>query len=131
IVFTSNDHLSWPLSLPRYFSSAVSTDKNRREFVKSIVSTYSEFKLNGVDLDWEYPGHQGEGSNQVSPKDSANFLLFLQLLRSSLPHTAVITAAVLLTPFYGASGQPLKNVTQFADVLDWVLLMNYDIWGCQ
>jgi chitinase len=113
----------------RHFSSAVSTNQSRGIFVDNIRNIYNQFDLDGIDIDWEYPGHQGEGDNEVCEYDSANFLSFLQLLRTELPPSAAITAAVLTMPFYGSDGEPMRNVSQFANVLDWILLMNYDVWG--
>ncbi|CUA69068.1 Chitinase 4 [Candida albicans SC5314] [Rhizoctonia solani] len=113
----------------RYFSDAVSNDVNRHELVRNVIQMYRKFNLDGVDVDWEYPGVQGAGNNQVSPQDSAHFLTFLQLLRSQLPKPAKLTAATQVTPFAGPDGRPLKDVSEFAKVLDWILIMNYDIWG--
>ncbi|KAG8726871.1 hypothetical protein FRC12_023021, partial [Ceratobasidium sp. 428] len=112
-----------------HFSDAVSNDANRKEFVKNIVSMYHKFNLDGIDLDWEYPGTQGAGNNKVSPSDSAHFLTFLQLLRAQLPNDAKITAATQVTPFVGSDGEPMKDISAFAKVLDWILIMNYDVWG--
>ncbi len=114
----------------RYFSPAVATASSRQTFAKNIVAIYKQYALDGIDIDWEYPGQQGAGSNQVSPQDSANFLAFLKVLRTSLPSGARITAAVQDVPFADASGNPMKDVSSFANVLDWVNLMNYDVWGC-
>jgi chitinase len=36
---------------------------------------------------------------------------------------------VSLTPFKDASGNPLNNVSCFADVIDYIAVMNYDVWG--
>lgn len=119
------------ISLCRHFSPAVSNDANRHTFVSNIVDVYTQYCLDGIDIDWEYPGQQGESSNTVSPSDTANFLSFLQLLRAKLPSVARITAATQTVPFAGANGSPLADVGDFASVLDWVLLMNYDTWGCE
>lgn len=73
---------------------------------------------------------QGAAGNIVSPDDSANYLLFLALLRSSLPPSALITAAVAVTPFASSSPPtPLTSVAAFSAVLDYILLMDYDVWG--
>lgn len=114
----------------RYFSAACANDTSRQTFATNVAAAYSSFNLDGIDIDWEYPGRQGAGSNGVSPADSANLLAFLQLLRATLPSSARITAAVADTPFTGPDGQPMNNVSAYAQVLDWVLLMNYDTWGC-
>ncbi|KAJ3774473.1 glycoside hydrolase family 18 protein [Lentinula raphanica] len=112
----------------QYFSSAVSTDNNRRFFVQEVIRIINTYNLDGIDFDWEYPGHQGLPGNQVNPADSSNYLLFLQLLRSSLPRQLKITAATSQTPFTDATGQPMKDVSAFAQVLDWIMIMNYDVW---
>jgi len=81
--------------------------------------------------DWEYPGVMGHPSNVVSPQDAENYLIFLQDLRAKLPSTARITAATQVWPFADNKGVPMVNVAPFAQVLDWILLMVYDTWGCK
>ena len=114
----------------RHFSAAVATERSRQLFTSNILDAYNRFSLDGIDIDWEYPGQQGNVGNGVSPSDTENFLRFLQLLRRVLPPSAKISAATQTVPFAGSNGLPLQDVSQFARVLDWVLLMNYDIWGC-
>ncbi|KAI5125035.1 hypothetical protein M0805_007459 [Coniferiporia weirii] len=112
----------------RFFSLACATAGSRQKFVNNIVAVYNQFHLDGIDIDWEYPGQQGAGNNKVSPQDSANFLATLQLLRARLPKNARITAAVQDTPFVDPSGNPMRDVSAFAAVLDWVNIMNYDVF---
>ncbi|KAF8076520.1 glycoside hydrolase [Lyophyllum atratum] len=113
----------------KYFSQAVATPESRYSFASNILSIYNDYQLDGIDLDWEYPGRKGADGNQVNSQDSENFLAFLHCLRSVLPAGARITAAAQTVPFTDASGEPTKDVSQFAKVLDWLLLMNYDVWG--
>ncbi|KLO15905.1 glycoside hydrolase [Schizopora paradoxa] len=113
----------------KYFSPAVASTSSRQTFAKNIAAVYKKYSLDGIDIDWEYPGQQGAGGNQVSPQDSANLLAFLKVLRTTLPSGARITAAVQDVPFADASGNPMKDVSAFANVLDWVNLMNYDVWS--
>ncbi|KAK1226440.1 hypothetical protein PQX77_010604 [Marasmius sp. AFHP31] len=112
-----------------HFSSAVSNAKNRLQVVQNIVDLYRQFNLDGIDIDWEYPGRQANPGNEVNPADSANYLELLRLLRSALPLKAKITAAATPVPFAGSDGEPMDDVSAFAEVLDWVLIMNYDTWG--
>ncbi|KAG9015421.1 hypothetical protein FRB94_000025 [Tulasnella sp. JGI-2019a] len=113
----------------KHFSTAVSTSANRKTFVRNILQVYNQFSIDGIDIDWEYPGHMGQDGNIVSPTDSANFILFLNALRAALPAGAVITAATQAWPFAGPDGSPMSDVSAFAAVLDWILIMNYDVWG--
>ena len=70
---------------------------------------------------WEYPNKQGVGCNKVSPDDSANFLSFLQELREQpAGQGLILSAAVTITPFVGAGGNPMDDVSDFAKVLDHV-----------
>ncbi|KAG9048594.1 hypothetical protein FS837_012449 [Tulasnella sp. UAMH 9824] len=113
----------------KYFSTAVSTSSNRQTFANNILAVYNKFNVDGIDIDWEYPGTSGNDGNIISSSDSANYLSFLKVLRATLPDGAVITAATQVWPFAGSNGSPLKDVSAFAQYFDWILLMNYDVWG--
>ncbi|KAM0754841.1 glycoside hydrolase, partial [Meredithblackwellia eburnea MCA 4105] len=112
-----------------YFSGAVSTATNRAKFVKNIAAMVTKYDVDGIDIDWEYPGGGGADGNEVSTKDTANFLLFLQALRTSLGTDKLISACTTQTAFLGADGSPLTDVSAFGEVLDHILVMNYDVWG--
>ncbi|KAI0375555.1 glycoside hydrolase [Pilatotrama ljubarskyi] len=113
----------------RYFSPAAASAQNRATLASNILALYTQHGLDGIDLDWEYPAQDGNAGNLVSADDGAQFLAFLQVLRATLPDGAVITAATQTVPFAGPDGAPMRDVAAFAEVLDWVLLMNYDTWG--
>ena len=80
-------------------------------------------------ISWEYPAHQGIGCNVIDPQDSANFLAFIEELRKDDTGRDLILTAAVVSPFYGPNSQPSKNVEGFARLLDWVAIMNYDVWG--
>ncbi|OBZ70754.1 Chitinase A1 [Grifola frondosa] len=114
----------------RYFSSNVATEENRTAFVKTITQFATTYDLDGIDFDWEYPGNQGIGCNVISSNDTSNFLAFLQELRAdSVGKNLILTAATPVTPWKGPDGNSLTDVSAFAKVLDWVAIMNYDVWG--
>lgn len=115
----------------RYFSPAVSTPGNRQTLANAILSVYNQYGLDGIDIDWEFPAQDGNKGNIENPNDSANFLAFLQLLRRTLPPAAKISAATMTVPWSDPQGNPLRDVSGFASVLDWILVMNYDTWGCE
>lgn len=144
--YNSEDTLNWLVSVAHakgkkvrlsiggwtgsvYFSPAVATARNRQVLAQAILAMYQKFNLDGIDLDWEYPGVKGADNNIVTSDDSANYLIFLRLLRKTLPPTAILSAATQVWPFAGPTGAPLSDVSEFAKLLDWVMIMNYDIWG--
>jgi chitinase len=83
-----------------------------------------------VSYSWEYPNHPGGGPNVHGPEDTANFLSFLQEFRKDpVGKNLILTAATYIAPFNGPDGSPLPDMSGFAKVLDWIVVMNYDIWG--
>lgn len=88
-----------------------------------------QYDLDGADIDWEYPGTNGASGNIVSSSDTANFLAWLKVLRSVLGDDAHISSCATHHAFIGADGSPLADVSAFAELLDNVFVMNYDVWG--
>jgi chitinase len=67
----------------------------------------------------------------VSANDSANFLSFLQTLREQDgAQNLILSAAVATTPFVGSDGMPLSDVSGFADVLDYIGLLDLTTLFC-
>nr|QDJ94321.1 chitinase chiA1 [Cordyceps cicadae] len=116
------------------FSNIVKNTNTSDNMVRSIVQYIKTHNLDGIDLDWEYPGRLGNACNVVDKdKDSANFLVFLKKLRSELAAAfgagkKLVTLAVRVEPFDGPNG-PLKDVSAFAAEVDFANLMQYDING--
>jgi chitinase len=114
----------------KYFSQAVSNPTTTATFVNNIKNAVNTYGVDGIDIDWEYPGVQGAGSNIVSPSDTVNFLSFLQQLRSTLGSSALLTAAVSTSPFYipSSNSTSATNIfNSFGQVLDYITVMNYDV----
>ena len=65
------------------FSDAVISDTGRVAFAASAVDIVREYQLDGIDIDWEYPGMKGE-DNVFRPEDKENFTLLFKALREQL-----------------------------------------------
>ncbi|GAB3791885.1 glycoside hydrolase family 18 protein [Spirosoma humi] len=65
------------------FSDAVVSDTGRVAFAASAVDIVREYQLDGIDIDWEYPGMKGE-DNVFRPEDKENFTLLFKALREQL-----------------------------------------------
>ena len=80
-------------------------------------------------ISWEFPNRQGIGCNTISAQDTPNFLLFLEELRAHpIGKKLILTAAVPIAPWPNPSGN-ISDVSPFAKLLDYIAIMNYDIWG--
>ncbi|KAG2035966.1 glycoside hydrolase superfamily [Suillus americanus] len=112
-----------------YFSSSMTTSSNRTTFVQSIVSMVNKYGFQGVEFDWEYPGStNGLSCNTQSPQDTANLLSTLQELKSALPNVS-LSAATPVKPWNDATGNPSTDLSSFAQVMDYIEIMNYDVYG--
>jgi chitinase len=113
------------------FSEAASTPEGRQRFAESAASLVVDNQADGLDVDWEYPGHHESGIAS-SPQDRGNFTLLLQQTRRALDragdangrrgdahYTLSIAAADGI--FVGDMDLPA-----IAASLDWFNLMTYD-----
>lgn len=117
------------------FSDAALTDSSRNRFARSAVNLLEKHRLDGLDIDWEYPGQPGE-DNIYRTEDRENFTLMLQTLREHLDSLSTRNKrpdneSYLLTIAAGTNDQYLKH-TDMAAVqkhLDFINLMTYDFHG--
>ncbi|MEM1119102.1 MAG: glycoside hydrolase family 18 protein [Bacteroidota bacterium] len=112
------------------FSDAVLTPQARETFAQSAIDFLKKHQLDGVDLDWEYPGLPGNG-NTHRPEDKENFTAILKLIREKLDAYAKGKAHYLLTIATGASKAYLEhtNMAEAQKYLDFINIMTYDFHG--
>ncbi|KAJ7244646.1 glycoside hydrolase superfamily [Mycena haematopus] len=108
------------------FRDAVSSSANQQKFASNLVDFVEQHGLDGVDIDWEYPGEQdipgipADGSN-----DGQNLAAFLQVLRPLLPSGVSLSIAVPAGYWY-LKVFPMSTI---ANSLDYIIYMTYDLHG--
>jgi len=110
------------------FSDLALTRASRARFITSALQFLRHHDLDGLDIDWEYPGQPGAG-NPHRPADRANFTLLLAELRQRLNQQGNVHGHPLrLTIAAEASRDFLAHteMRQVARSLDTVNLMTYD-----
>ncbi|TKA57783.1 hypothetical protein B0A53_00932 [Rhodotorula sp. CCFEE 5036] len=112
-----------------YFSDLVATAAERVTFARQLKAFMDKYGFVGVDLDWEYPNGEGLGCNKRRPDDSTNLLAFLKVLRAEIGRDKLITAAVPASGFRGPDGKALRSFAAFANEMDYINLMTYDMSG--
>ncbi|KAJ2351785.1 hypothetical protein GGF43_003932 [Coemansia sp. RSA 2618] len=113
--------------------SPIMKDKAKRtQMIADMVEWMQDFGFDGWDIDFEYPGRQGDSCHPFDAKDTDNFLLFLnelhEKLDSSFDDHKLVTLATRFQPFDGPSG-PMTDVSAFSEVVDFINLMLYDFNG--
>ena len=110
------------------FSDAALTVASRERFVRSAVAFVQRHDLDGLDIDWEYPGLPGNG-NTHRPEDKANFTAMMAALRAGLDDLGRRTGRRYLLTFAAGAFPRFIEHTELAQVaasIDWVNLMTYD-----
>jgi chitinase len=109
------------------FSEAAASAEGREAFAQSAVRLVAAHGADGLDVDWEYPGH-GESGIAASPGDRANFTLLLKAVRQAFDRQTekdgrhyALSAAVADGPFVDGI-----DIAAVAPVVDWFNLMTYD-----
>jgi chitinase len=113
------------------FSEAASTPAGREQFADSAAQLIAAQHADGLDVDWEYPGHHESGIKS-SPEDKTNFTLLLKAVRASLDRVGaangrtganhyMLSVAIADGPF--VSGVDIAAINPY---LDWFNLMTYD-----
>jgi len=112
------------------FSDMALTKQSRELFIDSVVTFIDNYQLDGLDIDWEYPGMVGAG-NHFRPEDKQNYTQLLKELRKRFDHEEkTLHHPLLLSVAAGASKEFLDH-TEMGEVqkyLDSVNLMAYDYY---
>ncbi len=103
------------------FSDAALTPKSRFAFAREAQKWVKEYNLDGIDLDWEYPGSSASGIKS-RPEDTANFTLLIEALRMVLGESAWISVAGIADRNY------IRNVeiAKIAPYINYFNVMTYD-----
>ena len=112
------------------FSDMALTKQSRSLFIDSAVEFVERHQLDGLDIDWEFPGQLGAG-NHFRPEDKHNYtLLFKELRKRFDKEEKVLHRHLFLTTATGAASAFLEN-TEMGEVqkyVDTVNLMAYDYY---
>ena len=105
-----------------HFSDAALTPESRIRFAASAVKILDHYHLDGIDLDWEYPGQPGPGI-RFRPEDRENFTELLQTMREHLGSRLLTIAST--------GGRYFEHVEmhRIHRFLDWLNVMTYDFAG--
>lgn len=102
------------------FSNAGSTEL----FAASVNAFLHTFRLDGIDLDWEYPALPGVPGHPFTPADRPNFTRLILSLRKQLGAKKLVTFAA------GGFRKYLDQSVEWSRIekaVDFVNLMTYDL----
>jgi chitinase len=112
------------------FSDVALTAQSRAVFIESAMQILKTYDLDGLDVDWEYPGLPGAG-NRFRAEDKQNFTLLLKELRERFTRESSQTHNHLLLTIAAGAFDDYISHTEMAQVqryVDQVNLMTYDYY---
>jgi len=112
------------------FSDVSLTPQSRSLFIQSVMGFLTEYDLDGLDIDWEYPGMIGSG-HPFRPEDKQNFTALVKELRTRFTvETAKTHRKLYLTIAAGSSDDFIAHteMDKVQRYLDTVNLMAYDYY---
>jgi chitinase len=108
------------------FSDAALSAESRLTFATSAVALLREHSLDGLDVDWEYPGQDSAGI-KARPEDKHNFTLLLKTVREQLDASRpgyLLTIASADREYFDHT-----EMDQLHVYLDWINVMTYDFFN--
>ena len=139
----------WTFS--KYFSVAAATQASREALVSSCIDLFIKGNIpdpgwggmggpgaaaglfDGVDIDWEWPGSEGNAGNIISPADRSNLTLLLAEFRRQLDRYGKETKHdYLLTQFLPAAPAKIDagfEVDKIFRYVDFATVQGYDLHG--
>jgi chitinase len=109
------------------FSEMAATPESRKRFVDSVIRFIKQYDLDGLDIDWEYPGMRGAG-NPYIPEDKENFTSLMRELREAMD----ATGEDLTLTFASAGWKRYYDHVELTEVMKYATYMNvmtYDLVG--
>jgi chitinase len=101
------------------YSQMGMSDELREKFAADCQRVVKAYKLDGIDIDWEYPTIAGP-RNTASPYDTENFTKLIRAVRAAIGTSKLLSSTSLAS----------ATVINFHDViqyLDYVNVMTYDM----
>ena len=101
------------------FSEMAASEQTRKSFAANCMKAIGEYGLDGIDIDWEYPG-TSVAKISSAPTDTENYTLMMRDIRAAIGPDKILSQATVASAKY----------INFADVepyVDYTNVMTYDM----
>lgn len=120
----------WTLS--DVFTKIAEKEETRANFASSCVKLLREYNLDGIDIDWEYPGYADHSGR---PQDKENYVLFMKAIKDSITaygQSLALKRPYKLTAALGCGAERISvsyDIPKLVKIMDEFNLMTYDFHG--
>jgi len=110
------------------FSALAKSDEYRRAFAADCKAFIETWGIDGVDIDWEYPGLSWSGAASDPAVDTQNYTLLMKQLRETLGTQYLLTyAGYVKNKVAITGGYRYIDVAAVDQYVDYVNLMTYNL----
>lgn len=105
-------------------SEVFNTETGRKDFSQSTLQLFKDYHVDGLDLDWEYPGIESVSGHQFLPEDRSNFTYLIKILRETIGPNYELSFAA------GGFRDYLTHSVEWSKVMplvNYVNMMTYDL----
>lgn len=111
------------------FSAIAANADARRQFALDCLAFVQKWGIDGVDLDWEFPGLSWSGAASNPAIDTPNYTLLMKQLRATLGPDRLLTFAgyVMDRQRTAQGGYRYIDIAAVMPYVDFVNIMTYDM----
>lgn len=120
------------------FHAMAASTSSRAVFIQSVIDFLKKYPfIDGIDLDWEYPGvnRAADPNDQYDrgcpggPEDKQNFTSLLREIRQAYNNNSLSGKLLTIAAPSGYDKLALQEPNVYAQYLDWLNVMTYDMHG--
>ena len=110
------------------FSALAASEANRKAFAEDCLAFLKLYGIDGIDLDWEFPGLSWSGAACDPAVDTDNYVLLVKQLRETLGKDYEISYAGYCSDKMEVSdGWRYIDIAAMDPYVDYVNIMTYDL----
>lgn len=110
------------------FSALCKSEANRKAFAADCLAFLEKYGIDGIDLDWEFPGLSWSGAACDPAVDCDNYVLLVKQLRETLGSKYEISYAGYCADKVAVSGGwRYVDIAAMDPYVDYVNIMTYDL----
>jgi Chitinase len=110
------------------FSAMSASPEGRVAFAEDCLAFLKKYNLDGIDLDWEFPGLSWSGAAKDEAHDVDNYVLLVKQLRETLGKDYLISYAGYCTDKVSTTGGwRYVDIAGMDPYVDFVNIMTYDL----
>ena len=110
------------------FSVLAASDENRKAFAQDCLEFCQEYGIDGIDMDWEFPGLDWSNQAIDLANDTKNHVLMMQQLRETLGNNRLLTyAGYVMDKQSTSGGYRYIDIKALDPIVDFVNIMTYEM----